>query len=120
MGKFTLSFEYDGQPYTAAIGVRETPEGRAFLLTPLNKEQAKLLSSNPFIREINGILEADVLPEQGEQTRLKLVIASRLSEYLNMPCFAGNVCLMAHAHVENWEELHPLLRHVAHRSSSEY
>jgi hypothetical protein len=120
MEKFTLSFEYNDQPYTAAIVVRETPGGRAFVLAPLDKEQARLLSGNPFIREVNGTLEADVLAEQMEQTRLKLVIASRLSEYLNVPCFAGNVCLMAHAHVENWEELHPLLRHEVHHGSSEY
>jgi hypothetical protein len=120
MEKFTLSFEYDGQPYTVAIGVREMPEGRFFVLTPLDKRLAKLLSGNPFIREVNGTLEADVLAEHVEQTQLKLVIASRLSEYLNMPCFAGNVCLMAHAHVENWEELHPLLRHEAHHGLPEY
>jgi hypothetical protein len=120
MEKFTLSFEYNDRPYTAAIEVRETPAGRAFVLTPQNKELAKLLSGNPFIREIDGTLEADVLAEHVEQTQLKLVIASRLSEYLNMPCFAGNVCLMAHAHVENWEELHPLLRHEAHHGSSKY
>jgi hypothetical protein len=120
MEKFTLSFEYNGQSYTAAIEVRETRGGRAFVLTPLDKELATLLSGNPFIREINGTLEADVLAEHVEQTQLKLVIASRLSEYLNMPCFAGNVCLMAHAHVENWEELHPLLRHEAHHGSPKY
>jgi hypothetical protein len=120
MEKFTLSFEYNGRPYTAGIEVRETPGGRAFVLTPQDKELGTLLSGNPFIREINGALEADVLAEHVEQTQLKLVIASRLSEYLNIPCFAGNVCLMAHAHVENWEELHPLLRHEAHHGSSRY
>ncbi len=28
-----------------------------------------------------------------------------------MACFVGNECLIPHAHVEDWQELHPLLRH---------
>jgi len=111
MEKFTLSFEYNGRPYTATIEVQEIPEGQAFAITVLDDELATLLSGNAIIREIAGELQADVLAQQVEQTRLKLAIACRLSEHLKVPCFAGSGCLVPDAHVENWEELHPLHRH---------
>jgi hypothetical protein len=114
MEKFTLPFEYNDRSYSAAFVVQETPGGKVFVVTPLDGELNRILSGNAIIREINGRLETNVLPEHVEQARLKLVIASRLSEYLTMPCFSGDVCLMTHGHVENWEELHPLVRHETH------
>ena len=114
MQNFTLSFDYNGLFYSVAIVVQETPGGKMFVVTPLDAELNRILSGNAVIREIDGKLETDVLPEKVEQTRLKLVIASRLSDCLNEPCFAGDVCLMTHGHVENWEELHPLVRHETH------
>lgn len=118
MKKITLSFEYNGRPCSAVIQVREVHGGRAFVVTPRDEDLNKLLAGNAVIREAGGQLEADVLAEQVEQTRLKLVIASGLSEYLKLPCFAGDGCLTARAHMENWEELHPLLRHERHPDAS--
>jgi hypothetical protein len=118
MENFTLTFEYNGRSYSAAVGVQGTPEGKVFVVTPLDEELNRILSGNAIIREMDGKMETDVLPEKVEQTRLKLVIASRLSEYLNVPCFAGDVCLMTQAHVDNWEEFHPLLRHEMHHDAS--
>lgn len=114
MKNFTLFFEYNDRPYSAAVVVQETPGGKVFVVTPLDAELSRILSGNAVIREIDGKLETDVMPEKVEHARLKLVIASRLSDCLNEPCFAGDVCLMTHAHVENWEELHPLVRHGTH------
>src|ERR1700678_4045481 len=105
MDKFTLSFEYKGRTYTAAVKVEEKPDGHEFVITLLDGELDKLLSDNPIIREVDGTLEANVLAEKKDQTELKLIIASRLSEYLRMACFVGDECLIPQAHVENWEEL---------------
>jgi hypothetical protein len=111
MEKFHLSFEFKGHHYQAVILMQEKWGGREFAITELDKELARLLSGNNIIREIAGTLEADVLAEKKEQTVLKLIIASRLGEYLKLPCFVGNECLIPNAHVENCQELHPLLRH---------
>jgi hypothetical protein len=120
MEKFHLSFEFKDRSYQAVILMQENSGGREFAISGLDKELARLLSGNNMIREIDGTLEADVLAEKKEQTELKLIIASRLAEYLKLPCFVGNVCLVPNAHVENCQELHPLLRHDAYQDMSVY
>lgn len=115
MEKFRLSFDFKGRPCKATISTRVKPEGREFAITELDEELERILSGNRIIREINGTLEADVQAAKREQTELKLIIASRLSEYLNVACFVGNECLTRRAHAENWQELHPLFRHNPHR-----
>lgn len=95
--------------------IEEKSGVREFAITGLDEELERILSGNHIIREINGCLEADVLAVKKEQTELKLIIASRLSEYLKMACFVGNECLTPRAHAENWQELHPLGRHNPQR-----
>jgi hypothetical protein len=111
MEKFRLSFDFKGRPYQTTILAQEKPAGREFAITELDEDLERILSGNHMIREINGNLEAGVLATKKEQTELKLIIASRLSEYLNMACFVGDECLTPRAHAENWQELHPLFRH---------
>jgi|SRR5579863_10291794 len=120
MEKFRLSFDFKGRPCQATILTQIKSEGREFAIKELDEELGHILSDNHIIREINGTLEADVLPGKREQTELKLIIASRLSEYLNMPCFVGNECLTPRAHAENWQELHPLFRHNPYRGGPVY
>ncbi len=100
--------------------MQERSGGREFAITGLNEELSRLLSGNNMIREIDGTLEADAQPEKKDQTELKLIIASKLAEYLKMPCFVGDECLMPNPHVENWQELHPLLRRDPYQDGSIY
>jgi hypothetical protein len=120
MEKFRISFDFKGRPYQATISTQIKSGGREFVITELDEELERILSSNHTIREINGNLEADVLAAKREQTELKLIIASRLSEHLNMACFVGNECLTPRAHAENWQELHPLFRHDPRRGGPVY
>src|SRR5580693_2655917 len=108
MEKFNLSFDFKGCPHQAVISMQQKSGGREFAVAGLEADLERLLEGNHIIRETGGTLEADILAEKKEQTELKLVIASRLSEYLKMACFVGNECLVPHAHVENCRELHPL------------
>jgi hypothetical protein len=111
MNKFDLSFDFKGHHYDAAIRVQQKAAGREFAITALDCNLERLLYDNHFIGEVDGILQANVLPGKKEQTELKLIIASRLSEYLKIPCFVGEQCLMVNPHEETWEELHPIPRH---------
>ena len=120
MEKFHLSFDFKGRSYRAVISMQGKSTGREFAITELNVELTRLLSGNNMIKEINGALEADVLPEKKKQTELKLIIASKLGEYLKMPCFVGDECLMPNPHVENWQEFHPLLRRDPYQDRSVY
>jgi hypothetical protein len=120
MEKFKLSFDFKGRHCQAVISMQQKSAGREFAVTSLDGDLETLLDGNHIIREIGGELEADVLVEKREQTELKLIIASRLSEYLNMACFVGNECLTPHAHAENWRELHPLLRKEPYNDKSVY
>lgn len=120
MKKFNLSFDFKGRPCKAVISTLQKSGGREFAVTGLEEDLERLLEGNHIIREKGGALEADVLAEKKDQTELKLIIASRLSEYLKMACFVGNECLVPHAHVENCRELHPLLRHNPYDDKSNY
>lgn len=120
MKKFTISFDFKGRRCRAVISAAQKSGGREFAITGLEADLERLLEGNHLIRETGGTLEADILSEKKEQTELKLIIASRLSEYLKMACFVGNECLIPHAHVENWRELHPLLRHDPYDDKSRY
>ena len=120
MEKFHLSFDFKGRPHQALISMQQKSGGREFAVTGLDEDLERLLEGNHIIRETDGTLEADVLADKKEQTELKLIIASRLSEYLNMACFVGNECLTPRAHAENWQELHPLIRHNPYDDKSIY
>jgi hypothetical protein len=120
MENFTISFDFKDRPCQALILTQQKSGGREFAITGLEDDLERLLEENHIIRETGGKLEADILAEKKEQTELKLIIASRLSEYLKMACFVGNECLIPHAHVENWRELHPLLRHDPYDEKSIY
>jgi hypothetical protein len=111
MKKFDLSFDFKAHHYDAAIRVQQRDVGREFAITVLDWNLERLLYDNHIIREADGMLQANVLPGKKDQTELKLIIASRLSEYLKIPCFVGEQCLMVNPHEESWEELHPISRH---------
>lgn len=117
MKKFDLSFDFKGRRYSAAIRIRQQSGAREFVITALDWQLERLLYGNHIIREVEGTLQADVLAENKEQTELKLIIAGRLSEYLHMPCFVGNQCLLEGRCEESWEELHPILRHERRRQN---
>jgi hypothetical protein len=111
MKKIHLSFEFKDRHYDAAIRVRQGAQGREFTITALDWDLERLLYGNQVIQEVDGALQANVLPENKDQIELKLIIAARLSEYLKIPCFTGDHCLMT-GHVEkDWEDLHPISRH---------
>ena len=114
MNKIDIEFEFRGRSYHAAIRIRQQQDGRVFVVTALNWSLERLLYGNHIIKEIDGILHADVLPGKEQQAELKLSIATGLSKYLNMHCFVGGQLLdTAHTN-EGWEVLHPIPRHVHH------
>ncbi len=85
MKKFHLSFDFKGRHYDAAIRVRQRAWGREFTITALNWSLERLLYGNQVIQEVNGALQANVCKEKKDQTKLKLIIAARLSQYLKTP-----------------------------------
>jgi hypothetical protein len=111
MKKFHLSFVFKDFHYDAAIRVRQRARGREFAITALDWRLERLLYGNQAIQEVDGALQANVLPEKWEQTELKLIIAAQLSQYLKIPCFTGDQCLMTSHVEEGWEDLHPIPRH---------
>jgi hypothetical protein len=111
MKKIHLSFDFKGRHYDAAIRVRQRAQGREFTITALDWSLERLLYGNQVIQEVDGALQANVIPEKREQTELKLIIAARLSQYLKIPCFTGDQCLMTGHVEEGWEDLHPIPKH---------
>jgi hypothetical protein len=94
MKKIDISFDFRGRPYEAVIRVCEKGGVKEFDTTVLDWELERLLYGNQVIREVDGTLQANILVDKKEQTELKLSIASRLSEYLKVPCFVGDSCLV--------------------------
>jgi len=113
MKKIKIPFEYNGFHYMAVIRVRKSPGAREFHITVLNWELERLLYSNQVIKEVDGVLQANIRAEKVEQTKLKLTIASKLSENLKIPCFVGE-CLLSNVNDEGWEVQHPISRHERH------
>jgi hypothetical protein len=111
MKNIEISFEFRGRPYDAVIRVRERIGIREFNIIILDRDLERLLYGNQVIRQIDGNLQADILADRKEQTELKLIIASRLSDFLKIPCFIGDSCLAGGAREEGWEDLHPIPRH---------
>lgn len=114
MKKIHLSFDYKDRHYDAAIRVRQRPQGREFRITTLDWSLERLLYGNQVIQEVDGALQANVCAEKKDQTELKLIIAARLSQYLKIPCFTGDQCLVTGHVEEGWEDLHPVPRHEHH------
>jgi hypothetical protein len=110
MKKIIIAFEFRELHFDAVIRVRKNPGVREFYITVLNWELERLLYGNQVINEVDGVLQANVLEEKKDQTELKLSIACRLSEYLNMRCFAGE-CLLGTSDGSKWEDFHPIPRH---------
>ncbi len=112
MKKIDIEFEYKGHQYDAAIRIKNKAEGKKeYRITVLDWELERLLYGNQIIQEADGALQANVLLEKKEQTELKLIIAGRLSSYLKIPCFAGDLCIVPSPQEEGWEEWHPISRH---------
>jgi hypothetical protein len=108
--KIKVQFEYNGFHYEAVIRVRKNPGAREFHITILNWELERLLYNNAVISEVDGVLQANILADKVEQTKLKLSIALKLSEYLKVQCFVGE-CLLSTVNDEGWERQHPIPRH---------
>ena len=111
MKKIHLSFDFKDRHYDAAIRVRQRTRRREFTITVLDWRLERLLYGNQVIQEVDGALQANVLAENREQTELKVIIAAQLSQYLKIPCFTGDQCLMTGHVEEGWEDLHPIPRH---------
>ncbi len=81
MEKFSISFDFRGRRCQTIILAQQKSGGREFVVTGLEKDLESLLEGNHIIRETDGVLEADITEtEMKEQTELKLIIASSLSE----------------------------------------
>lgn len=114
MKKIFIEFDFKDHHYNALIRVKQKSKEREFDVTILDWELERLLYGNHLIREVDGSIQANLRLEKKEQTELKLIIASKLGEFLQMPCFAGDQCVMRKPTQEGWENLHPIPRHSPH------
>ena len=106
-----IGFDFRDAHYDAIIRIRQKPAGREFHITVLDWELERLLYGNHIIKEEDGSLQANLLPEKKIQTELKLTIAGALSQQLKIGCFADDICVTT-VHSENrWEDWHPIARH---------
>lgn len=112
MKKIDIEFEFRGRQYEAVIRTRKKGEKKEYSITVLDWELERLLYGNQVITEADGSIQANVLPEEKDQTELKLIIASRLGQYLKMPCFVGDTCVSAEFMPEGWENLRPIEKHT--------
>jgi len=111
MKKIDIEFDFRNHHYNAAIRIGKKADIKEYHITVLDWELERLLYGNEVIKEVDGSLQANVLLDKKEQTELKLTIGAALSNYLKVPCFAGDVCVGGNPKEEGWEELHPLRRH---------
>jgi hypothetical protein len=114
MKKIEIEFAFKGRHYDAVIRIRQRPGGRDFHITILDWELERLLYGNHIIKEEEGCLQANILMDKKEQTELKLTICGRLSSFLKIPCFAGDLCIGPSPLEEGWEDWHPVPRHLHH------
>lgn len=111
MKKIALEFEFKQHRYEAVVRIKPGKTGREYHVTILDWQLERLLYGNEVISETNGAIEANVCPENAEQSELKITIATRLAKHLGMPCFAGNQCIATNPIAAGWEGLHPIPRH---------
>jgi hypothetical protein len=115
MKKIEIQFNYKGHSYDAVIRIEKKTGGAEYHITVLDWKLERLLYGNHIIKESEGVLQANVSFEKKEQTELKLSIAGKLSSYLRMPCFSGDLCIGPAPIQESWEGWHPVPRHPAHQ-----
>lgn len=102
MKKIDVEFNFRGRHYDAVIRILQKPSGREFYITVLDWELERLLYGNQVMNEVEGYLQTNVSWEKKDQTELKLTIAGQLSKYMQMPCFAGDVCVNPAPIGEGW------------------
>ena len=112
MKKIDIEFDFRGHHHDAFVRIWEMDKGREFQVTIMDWELERVLYGNHTMKEVNGAIQANVLPENKDQTELKLTIAAKLGHYLGIPCFSGDQCVNESPPKEGWEGLHPLERHL--------
>lgn len=93
MKKIAIGFDFHGQHYNAAIRVIPKTDGNEFHITVLDGKLERLLYGNHIIKETAGVIQADAVWANKEQSELKLIIAAHLGKYLKKPCFADDICV---------------------------
>ena len=93
MKKIDIEFEFRGRQYDAAVRIWEMNKGREFQVTIMDWELERVLYGNQNMKEVDGVIQADVNPKDKDQAELKLSIAAALGKHLKTPCFAGDICL---------------------------
>jgi hypothetical protein len=107
MERIDLQFTVRGVAYYAIIRVKETLNGKDYLIQVVGDGEAKpLVFDQPVIRESGGCLHVDQ-----ERNEIKLKIASTLSARLNKPCFVGEKYLLKpDEDRQGWMNFHPIAR----------
>jgi hypothetical protein len=110
MERIDLQFTVRGVSYYAIIRVKETINGKDYLIQVVSDSEAKPISFDfPVIRESGGYLHVDQ-----EKSEIKLKIASTLSGRLNKPCFVGDKYLLKPDEgSQGWMNFHPIARQRA-------
>jgi hypothetical protein len=113
MERIDLQFKVRGVSYYAIIRVKETLNGKDYLIQVMGDGEAKqIVFDHPVIRESGGYLHVDQ-----EKNEIKLKIASTLSGRLNKPCFVNNKYLLKpDEDNQNWMSFHPIARRQANLS----
>lgn len=110
MERLDLNFVAGGVAYHAIIKVKETLNGRDYLIQVVGDGNANpLVFDYPVIKESGGYLHVEQ-----EKNEIKLKIASTLSARLNLPCFVSERYLLKpDADSQNWMNFHPIARRQA-------
>ena len=111
MERIDLHFTLRGVSYYAIVRVKETLNGKDYLIQVVGDDETNPLTfDHPVIKEYDGYLHVDQ-----ENNEIKLKIASTLSGRLNKPCFVGDKYLLKpDGDNQNWMNFHPIARRQAH------
>jgi hypothetical protein len=110
MERLDLHFTIRGVSYHAVIKVKETLNGKDYLIQVVGDGEVNpIVLDYPVIKESGGCLHVDQ-----EKNEIKLKIASTLSARLNMPCFVSEKYLLKpDADSQSWMNFHPIARQKA-------
>src|SRR5262245_28260175 len=79
----SVEFEFEGATYHALIQKKKKINSIEYHITVMNGKLEKLLYGNHIIKQVNGALQSDSLPEDKKVSHLKQNIMKALQDYLS-------------------------------------
>lgn len=78
----SVQFEFEGGTYYSLIRRKKKVSGIEYHITVMNGKLEKLLYGNHIIKQVNGVLQADVSTDDKKLMQLKQIITNALQKYL--------------------------------------